>query len=100
MEGGKEDKLVVPKFNDKPSESFHLWKLRMEAVLETRGCLSLTLGDEPRPTADSVGEDDDLEEAQEAYDKLARKAAAWIVTSLGDKPLKVVQKVSKSPSQM
>jgi hypothetical protein len=42
------DKIVLPKFydSDKPTASFHLWKLRMEAKLEAKEFLDTVTGKE------------------------------------------------------
>jgi hypothetical protein len=44
------DKVVLPKFydNDKPTDSFLLWKLRMEAILEAKEYLDIVTGKERR----------------------------------------------------
>jgi hypothetical protein len=45
------DKLILPKFHDKSSDSFHLWKLRTEAILDSRNYLDIVTGKESRPAA-------------------------------------------------
>lgn len=82
----------IPKFNDKPEESFHLWRLRMEAIFENRECMGILDGSELVPS-------DDLD-ALSDYNKKRKRAVALMVLALGDKPLKAVQKYSKDPKEM
>lgn len=95
MEESKEDKLMVSRFNGTPTESFHLWKLRVEAVLESGSCFSVVSETEKRPPGGS-----DAFYRQNQFDRRCKKAAAIIVTALGDKPLRAVQKHWKNPSEM
>lgn len=46
----KEERIVLHKLHGKTTDSFQLWKLRVEAVLETNSCMSIVSGTEPRPT--------------------------------------------------
>lgn len=82
-------------FSAKPNDSFHLWKLRMEAVFETKDCLGVISGDGELPVDDP--ERTSVSVAQEHYDRRKRKSSAIIIAASGDKPLNDVQKHSKSP---
>lgn len=86
---------MIPRFNDRSTDSFHLWKLRMEASLETINCLDIVEGTIERPTDNS-----DVSNTQAMFDKRSKRAASIIITSLGDKPLMTVQMHSKSPRMM
>jgi hypothetical protein len=43
-----EERMTIPKFNDNPTDSFHLWKLRMEAIMESRDFYDVVFGIEKR----------------------------------------------------
>ena len=89
-----DEKLQIPKFNDGPKDSFVLWQLRIRAVLETKNLLQLVDGSEIAPAEDS-----DATKAAE-FRKRKSKAAALLVVSLGDRPLKAVQKWAKDPATL
>jgi gag-polypeptide of LTR copia-type len=95
------DKIVLPKFydNDKPTDSFHLWKLRMEAILEAKEYLDIVTGKERRmPDAEATVDDTaDAVASQILYDRKRSKIASLIINSLGNKPLSTIQSVSKDP---
>jgi gag-polypeptide of LTR copia-type len=98
------DKLILPKFHDKSSDSFHLWKLRIEAILDSRNYLDIVTGKESRP-ADAADDADaatyaDVKKRQEQFDKMKVKTVSIIINALGDKPLKTIQMVSKEPTEM
>jgi hypothetical protein len=70
------DKIVLPKFydNDKSTDSFHLWKLRMEAMLEAKEYLDIVTCKERRmpDPADSDATAGDIADAvasQILYDR-------------------------------
>ena len=84
------DELRVSKFNGREGEDFELWSLRLSAVLESKD-LSVAVEESP-PIGDSSQD-------KAKYEQKKRKAKAIIVTSLGDKPLRVVQS-AKTPSEM
>lgn len=63
--GDKEEKITVPKFNGKATDSFHLLKLRIETVLETKNCMSIVTGKEVRPGNDT----ENASEPQVIFDK-------------------------------
>jgi hypothetical protein len=52
-----EERMTVPKFNDKPTDSFHLWKLRMEAIVESRDLYDVVVGIEKRHKSPTDEED-------------------------------------------
>ena len=93
MDSG-DDKTPIPKFNDATSDSFHLWQLRMRAVLHHKGVLPLVEG-----TAVSPGETA-TEEQKAAHEKLRAKAVAVLILGLGDRPLKAVQKDAGNPATL
>ncbi len=97
MEVSKEEKLVVLVFRDRPSDSFHLWKLRMEAFLNARGYCEIVTVEEVTPTADTVEDGQDIDKAIASIEKREGKVQSWLINSLGDKPLKVVEKYAKNP---
>jgi hypothetical protein len=74
-------KFTLPSFDGKPSSDFHLWQLRLEAILESK---SLWYVIEPTPTSVASAEDN-------------RKAAAIVINGLGDKPLRSVSAHTKEP---
>ena len=81
------DELRVSKFNGRDNEDFELWSLRLSAVLESKDLSTVvTPGEHPR-------------EDFAKYEQKKRKAKAIIVTSLDDKPLRVVQS-AKTPAEM
>jgi hypothetical protein len=77
-------KFTLPSFDGKPSSDFHLWQLRLQAILESK---SLWYVIEPTPTSVASAEDN-------------RKAAAIIINGLGDKPLRSVSAHTKEPQAM
>lgn len=81
MEGSEDN--VVPKFNDKATENFYIWKLGIRAILRTRGCLNVVLGTETRPTINAG-----TANTQEMFGRKSEKATAIIITALGDRPPK------------
>lgn len=91
MEATDDTKLSVPRFEDKDGQSFHLWKLRVEAVLEMKDCLALVQGEEQVP-------EDPVELVN--FNRKKGKARSIIINALGDRPLKAVQKHSANPLQM
>jgi gag-polypeptide of LTR copia-type len=77
-------KFTLPSFDGKLSSDFHLWQLRLQAILESK---SIWYVIEPTPTSVSSAEDN-------------RKAAAIIINGLGDKPLRSVSAHTKEPQTM
>lgn len=90
--------MVLLKFHAHRTESFHIWKLRLAAALETKHCLGIVTSENQQP---KVGDDDSkMVTKLQAFEKRKRRASAILITSLGDKPLKTVQKNSTIPRQM
>ena len=86
------DELRVPKFRGSEHEDFELWSLRLSSVLESKDLAGVVYD------ASEVPEDATAEE-KAVYQRKLRKARAIIITSLGDKPLRVVQSV-EHPKEM
>jgi hypothetical protein len=78
-----EERVTIPKFNDKPTDSFHLWKLRMEAIMESRDYFGIVNGTDIRPEDPKEEEDPEVVEQivalQALHDKNRAKTAALIV---------------------
>ena len=74
--------LRIDKFN---GENFHLWKFKMQMVLEEKDLWGIVSGDEREPVGTSV-----TEAQKERYKKRVRKALAIICLSLGDNQLQLV----------
>ena len=89
----REETIKVVKFHGKKDDDFALWMLRMEAVLEVKELMGIVDGTEGSP------EEDD-EEALSAFNIKVRKARALLINSLGDRPLRAVQKAKRSPKGM
>lgn len=86
------DSLRVEKFNGSDNEDFSLWSLRVFAVLEGKGIHGVVDGTEAKPL-------DEASTEYTLYTEKCRMARAVIVTSLGDKPLRVIQN-AKTPEEM
>ena len=84
------DELRLTKFNGREGEDFELWSLRLSAVLESKDLSAVMDGDAVTGTSTA-----DIAR----HEQKKKKAKAIIVTSLGDKPLRVVQS-AKSPAGM
>lgn len=73
----------------------------METILEMKECFTIAFGEE-QYLQDEAGMPSRavIIAAQKHLDESKTKATAILFISLGDKPLKVVQKHSKSPDEM
>ena len=88
----RDDTLKVTRFLGK-KDDFALWAMRMEAVLEAKGLMGVVDGSALPPAANN------LTAAQE-YNNMKKKARALLINSLGDRPLRAVQKSKASPKEM
>jgi len=67
-------------------ENFHLWKFKMQMVLEERELWGIVSGGEVEPTGDGI-----VQATIQKFRKRARKAFATICFSLGDEQLSLVR---------
>ena len=67
-------------------ENFHLWKFKVQMVLEDKELWGIVSGDERGPVGTYV-----TEAQKERYRKQARKTLATICLSLGDNQLSLVR---------
>ena len=67
-------------------ENFHLWKFKMQMVLEERDLWGIVSGEEVEPTGDGT-----TQATVQKFRKRARKAFATICLSLGDEQLSLVR---------
>jgi hypothetical protein len=100
-----EVKLSLPRFDGKPSSDYHLWQLRLLAILESKD-LSVCVKDN---SSSSIVETNTTETMRDGTpgtlvllptEEQNRKAAAIIINGLGDKPLRVVSNYTKDPQVM
>ena len=67
-------------------ENFHLWKFKMQMVLEERDLWGIVSGDEVEPAGDGT-----TQATIQKFRKRARKAFATVCLSLGDEQLSLVR---------
>ena len=91
-----EVKLSLPRFDGKPSSDYHLWQLRLLAILESKD-LSVCIKEDSTATIESMRDGTLVLIPTEEQN---RKAAAIIINGLGDKPLRVVSNHTKDPQVM
>ena len=91
-----EVKLSLPRFDGKPSSDYHLWQLRLLAILESKD-LSVCIKEDSSATIESMRDGTLVLIPTEEQN---RKAAAIIINGLGDKPLRVVSNHTKDPQVM
>ena len=75
--------LRIEKFK---GENFHLWKFKMQMVLEEKDLWNIVKGDEVEPTDEGT-----TETQRRQFQKRERKALATICLSLGDEQLSLVR---------
>ena len=75
--------LRIEKFK---GENFHLWKFKMQMVLEEKDLWNICTGDEVEPTAEGT-----TETQRRQFQRRERKALATICLSLGDEQLSLVR---------
>ena len=78
-----DDVVRIDKFDGK---NFHLWKFKMQMVLEDRDLWTIVSGEEEEPSGQGV-----TQAAQEKFRKRSRKALAAICLSLCDSQLLLVR---------
>ena len=83
------DELRLAKFKGGEGEDFELWSLRLSAILESKDLADVVYECQEAPVETNT-------DARAIFDRKVRKARAIIITSLGDKPLRVVQAVATS----
>jgi Reverse transcriptase (RNA-dependent DNA polymerase)/gag-polypeptide of LTR copia-type/GAG-pre-integrase domain/Integrase core domain len=93
-----EVKLTLPLFDGKPTSDFHLWQLRLFAILESEE-LSICV-QRFSNTDSSDTEIGDRDSNFNPTSEQKRKAAAIIINGLGDKPLRVVSNYTREPQLM
>lgn len=73
------------------ADNFHVWKFKMQMVLEQKDLWKIVSGEEKRPEkgGDKVGAAASLE--AKAYDKRAKEAFVLICLSVGDSQLAIVR---------
>ena len=100
-----EVKLSLPRFDGKPSSDYHLWQLRLLAILESKDLSVCVKYD----SSSSIVETNTTETMRDGTpgtlvllptEEQNRKAAAIIINGLGDKPLRVVSNYTKDPQVM
>ena len=75
--------LRIEKFK---GENFHLWKFKMQMVLEEKDLWNIVKGDEVEPTDEGT-----TETQRRQFQKRERKALATICLSLGDEQMSLVR---------
>ena len=108
-----EIKLTLPRFDGKPTNDFHLWELRLQAILESKDLWHVMTPNAyvttTQATSSQVTTTVQGATSQATYtpqvllivtDAQRRKAAAIIINGLGDKPLRVVAGDIKNPQVM
>jgi gag-polypeptide of LTR copia-type len=104
-----EIKLTLPRFEGKPSNDFHLWELRLQALLESKDLWHVMTSTVPSddtstvtvsPDGTSVPTTPTTTALSPITDDQKRKAVAIIINALGDKPLRVVAGDTKNPQVM
>jgi gag-polypeptide of LTR copia-type len=99
-----EIKLTLPRFEGKPSNDFHLWELRLQALLESKDLWHVMTSTTPGGDTSAVTESPDGTSTTTGLspitDDQKRKAVAIIINALGDKPLRVVAGDTKNPQFM
>ena len=75
--------LRIEKFK---GENFHLWKFKMQMVLEEKDLWNIVKGDEVEPAEEGT-----TETQRRQFQKRERKALATICLSLGDEQLSLVR---------
>ena len=75
--------LRIEKFK---GENFHLWKFKMQMVLEEKDLWNIVKGDEVEPTDEGT-----TETQRRQFQKRERKALATVCLSLGDEQLSLVR---------
>ena len=78
-----DDVVRIDKFDGK---NFHLWKFKMQMVLEDRDLWTIVSGEEEEPSGQGV-----TQAAQEKFRKRSRKSLAAICLSLCDSQLLLVR---------
>ena len=81
--GNEEASLRIRKFD---GENFHLWKFKMQMVLEEKDLSGIVTGDEVEPVGEGTTEED-----RRRFQRQERKALATICLSLGDRQLSLVR---------
>lgn len=91
----REVMLVVPRFSAVPSEIFRMWKLSMEAILETKYCFGIITGEEQQPKY----RDDNSEVVTKLHDfeKSKSKTSAVLIICLRYKFMKSRKSISGFP---
>ena len=79
--------LRIEKFK---GENFHLWKFKMQMVLEEKDLWNIVKGDEVEPAEEGT-----TETQSRQFQKRERKALATICLSLGDEQLSLVRTATK-----
>ena len=108
-----EIKLTLPRFDGKPTNDFHLWELRLQAILESKDLwqvmtsnayVTTTQATSSQVTTTVQGATSQAKSTPQGLlivtDDQKCKAAAFINNGLGDKPLRVVAGDIKNPQVM
>ena len=105
--------MTLPRFEVKPTNDFHLWELRLQAILESKDLwhvmtpnayVTTTQATSSQVTTTVQGATSQATSTPQVLlivtDDQRRKAAAIIINGLGDKPLRVVTGDIKNPQVM
>jgi hypothetical protein len=108
-----EIKLSLPRFDGKPTNDYHLWEIRLQAILESKDLwhvmtsnahVTAVQGTSSQVTTTVEGATSQVTSTPQGLaivsDDQKRKAAAIIINGLGDKPLRVVAGDTKNPQVM
>ena len=87
-----EGDVKLEMFNGK-TDDFSLWATRMEAILEAKDLMGIISGEEVKPDASNIVQ-------VTLYHKRVRKVRAFLINSLGDRPLRAVQSSKDDPQAM
>ena len=83
---GEESTLSLSRIEKFNGENFHLWKFKMQMVLEDKDLWGIVSGDEVEPVEEGT-----TETQRRQFQRRARKALATICLYLGDEQLSFVQ---------
>jgi Asp/Glu/hydantoin racemase len=102
--------LSLPRFDGKPTNDYHLWEIRLQAILESKDLwhimtsnahVTAVQGTSSQVTTTVEGATSQVTSTSQGLaivtDDQKRKAAAIIINCLGDKPLRVVAGDTKIP---
>eukprot|EP00173_Palmaria_palmata_P000908 Plantae.Rhodophyta-Palmaria_palmata.ctg1467.p1 GENE.Plantae.Rhodophyta-Palmaria_palmata.ctg1467~~Plantae.Rhodophyta-Palmaria_palmata.ctg1467.p1 ORF type:complete len:227 (+),score=20.79 Plantae.Rhodophyta-Palmaria_palmata.ctg1467:92-772(+) len=91
---------MMPKFQGRNNENWLMFAQRLKVVLKAEKVLKVVLGEETKPTSNTIAATADLDKEIEKFEDRVDKAIDLIVQCLGDNAMKVCMPVVHDPKLM